>query len=158
MLVGLGFLLLIHSVFNGGFTFSARILWLPLALVIFGFTAFFHRDFERITRNRWKAWMIAALFYPLSILISWPYVMAVNAFFPAGRTITFHGPVIRKWESSGRSKSYLIVILDQSSGEEVTLQTSEAKYRQVSEGDGIGETFSVGLFGIPFRWRFQKLT
>lgn len=156
MLVGLGFLLLIHSVFNGGFTFSARILWLPLALVIFGFTAFFHRDFEKINRNRWKAWMIAALFHPLSILMSWPYVMAVNAFFPSGRTITFHGPVIRKWESNGRSKSHLIVILDQSSGEEVTLRTSEAKYRQLSEGDGIGETFSVGLFGIPFRWRFEN--
>ena len=133
--------------------FSARILWLPLALVIFGFTARFRRDFENINRNRWKEWMVAALFYPLSILMSWPYVMAVNAFFPAGQTITFHGPVIRKWESNGRIKSYLIVILDQSRGEEVTLQTSEAKYRQLSEGDGIGETFSVGLLGIPFRWR-----
>ncbi len=77
--------------------FSARILWLPLALVILGFTARFRRDFENINRNRWKAWMVAALFYPLSILMSWPSVMALNAFFPAGRTITFDPEVGEQW-------------------------------------------------------------
>ena len=38
MIGGIVFLVLIESVFNGGFDFSMKILWLPLLLLIFGFT------------------------------------------------------------------------------------------------------------------------
>jgi len=83
--ISLTFLCLIESVFNGGFYFSIRILWLPVAIVIFGVTAWCYKDMPRGRNGKgawWFPWVIAAILYPLSLLMAWPYVMAVNASFP----------------------------------------------------------------------------
>jgi len=156
MLVSFVFLMTIESVFNGGFDFSVRILWIPIGILIAGFTWWCRHDFERILNSRWKAWVTAGLLYPIALLMSWPYVMALNALLPSNSSVTYEGPVTRKFISGGRRNSYQVVIRDRSTQKEVTLSTSESRYGELSPGNTIQETFSVGRLGIPFRWRHAK--
>jgi hypothetical protein len=50
------FLLAIESTFNGGFDFSVRVLWLPLAIVVFCFTWFNRQALYAQVGSRWKTW------------------------------------------------------------------------------------------------------
>jgi hypothetical protein len=149
------FLMFIDSTFNGGFYFSVTHLWLPLACVIFGYTWWHRAYFIRIKKSVWKPWFLAAVLYPVALLMIWPYLMAVNAITGTGETITFHGPIQEKRTSQGRrSTSYQVVILDQTSHERVTLKCSSSDYVKFHTGDVISRTFQVGGFGIPYRWKF----
>ena len=96
-LVGAGFFLIAtQSVFNGGLSFSVRILWFPLALLIFGFT-WLNRRFFYAMQSRWKTWLAALAWYPVSLLLTWPYVMALNAATSTGDRMAYSGPIQRKW-------------------------------------------------------------
>jgi hypothetical protein len=158
MLGGVVFVLLIDSVFNGGFSFAMKILWLPLALLIFGFTYVNRQFFYVETRSRRKPWLLAALLYPLAILMSWPYVMALNAATSSGDTVTYGGPVERKWihHSPRFGDTCEIDIRDTHSSEVVTVTVPPEKYGSISQGDIATVEFTRGGFGIPYRWRFHK--
>jgi hypothetical protein len=154
--VSVAFLYAIESVFNGGFDEAVAILWLPLAILIFGFTWKYRRNLESITQSRRKPWIVSCLLYPIAVLMSWPYIMAFNALTPRGENVIYSGPVIDKWVSEGRVTSFQIVIRDQVTREEITLSISEARYNELSKGDVFQERFSVGGLGIPFRWKSEK--
>jgi hypothetical protein len=154
---GVFFLVAIESVFNGGFDFSVRILWLPIAVLIFGFTWFNRHFLYQMTQSRWKTWGTAALAYPVLLLMAWPYVMALNAATSSGEKMIYSGPIQRKWISrGGRGTSYQIDLLDQSTSTVIQLMISPQKYTSVKEGENFTIEFIRGGFGIPYRWRFQR--
>lgn len=143
--VSIVFLLRIESVFNGGFHDTVKALWLPVGLLVFGFTWLFG--------SRWQEWIIAAFLYPTLLLMSWPYVMVANALTSTGETVTYNGAITDMWITASRFPSYQIVFLDQETQEEVILPVSRLDYDELSLGDRVQSTFSVGGLGIPFRWR-----
>ena len=155
---GLVFLLLIESVFNGGFYFSVKILWLPLMLLVFGFTWAKRHVLYDATKSIFKLWLFAAVFYPLTILFGWPYVMAFNAITASGDTIVYRGPVVRKWigHSPRGDDSCRIEVRDTDSGEIITITVPPERYASLAVGDVAAEEFLRGGFGIPYRWRFAK--
>jgi hypothetical protein len=154
--VGVALLVAIESIFNGGFVYSIKATWFPLALLTFGVTWMYRHDFKRIGRSRSKVWITAALLYPIALLMTWPYVMAANALTTSGRSITYQGPVTHKWISSGRFPGNQVVIFDQATGKKITLSMSQSRYNTLSKGDNVMETFSIGGLGIPFRWRQER--
>ncbi|RYD84392.1 MAG: hypothetical protein EOP84_05620 [Verrucomicrobiaceae bacterium] len=156
MLFSVFLLFAIESVFNGGFTFSLRILWAPWALLIVGFGGWNYDFLARETRSRWRPWLFAILTYPVVLLMSWPYVMALNAVTGSGTTVIYEGPIMEKRITGGRHPGHVVEILNKQSAELVTLRCSEARYHQLSEGDVFRETFFVGGFGIPYRWKFGE--
>ena len=137
MVVGLLFLLLIESVFNGGFWQSTKWLSLPVAGAIFGFT-WVNREFlYRQTRSRHEPWVTSLLLYPLAVLFIWPYVMALNAATAMGDVITYSGPIVQKWiQHSGRGGATCqIDVGDTRSAQTVTVTVPREKYASLSEGD-----------------------
>ena len=151
------FLWLIESVWNGGFSFSAKILWLPLAVLIFGFTWANRRFFRTAMRSGFKPWLMAALLYPIALLMSWPYVMALNAATARGDTVVYKGPIERKWIHSNRSRDTCEVDLrNTQSAEVITVSVSHQTYASLSVGEMAEVTFMRGGFGIPYQWRFHR--
>jgi hypothetical protein len=152
------FLFSIESVFNGGFWFAISHLWVPLLIVIFGYTWWYRIRLYQISRNKISVWATAIIFYPVAVILSWPYVMALNAVTGSNKEVTYRGPIQKKWMSQGRSTGYHIVVLDESSKELITLNCSNKVYDTLSEGQIFSKNFKVGGFGIPYRWRFSWLT
>ncbi len=154
---GLVFLLLIDSTFNGGFFFSVKHLWLPLALLIFGYVWVNRGFFRAEMRSSIKPWFIAALLYPTALLMSWPYLMAVNAATGHGETLTYQGPIERKWIQHGRNNfnSCMIDIKDTTSAEVVPLVVSPQSYASLLPGEMVSVSFRRGGLGIPYRWRSE---
>jgi hypothetical protein len=153
---GAFFLLAIESVLNGVFYFSMRLLWLPVAILVFGFT-WLNRDFlYRKMKSRWETWAVALFAYPFLLFITWPYVMALNALSSTGETITYRGPIQRKWVAHGRATSYQIDVLDAATSQVVTLIIRPQEYAALKEGDRFSTKFIRGGFGIPYRWRFGR--
>jgi hypothetical protein len=153
------FLVLIDSIFNGGFFFSVKLLWLPLAVVIFGFT-WVNRDLLRSeTGSSRKPWFIALLLYPVALLMSWPYMMALNAATARGGSLVYQGPIERKWIHHGGRRfgdSCEIDIRDTHSSELITISVSSEKYASLSQGDTVTVEYMRGGFGIPYRWRLPR--
>ena len=159
MIGGIVFLVLIESVFNGGFDFSMKILWLPLLLLIFGFTWVNRHLLGDAYKSVFMPWLLAVLAYPLMILFSWPYVMALNAATASGDMIVYRGPVVRRRIDHGTrgGDSCRIDLRDVHSTEIITITVPLGRYASLSVGDIATEEFRRGGFGIPFRWRFAKL-
>ena len=157
-LVGGGFFLVaIESVFNGGFYFSVRILWLPLALLVFGFTWFNRHFLYREMQSFWKTWATAVAAYLMFLVMTWPYVMAVNAATSNGEKMVYGGQIQRKWIGHGsRSRFYEIDVFDSSTSQVVTFDVSPEKYASLREGEIFTTGFIRGGFGIPYRWRFRS--
>jgi hypothetical protein len=153
------FILTIESTFNGGFLFAIKSLWLPLGLAIFAVTWWCRRSFASIPGFRGTPWIAAVILYPIMLLLAWPHMMALNAILPSPGEVVYEGPVIKKRESisskGGRVK-YLITIHDQATQETVTLYAPKWQFEQLSVGDTMKKTFSVGGLGLPFRWRYGK--
>lgn len=147
------FLLSIESTFNGGFGLTVRYGSLPLAILIFGYTYWYRQELARICRSGKMVWIRASLLYPVVLLLSWPYVLGVNAFTGSGETITFTGPVEEKWITKGRHTGYHIAIRDSKTQEEVRLNCSESRYQTLQIGDSVSESFEVGGLNIPYRWK-----
>jgi hypothetical protein len=152
------FLLLIESVFNGGFAQSIKWLWLPLAVLIFGFTWLNRYLFHANSGSSRQSWLFAFILYPVVLLLSWPYVMALNAATASGDTMTYRGPVVQKRIDHSRryGDSYQIELQDTRSTEIITLTVPPARYSSLSVGDVTTEEFLRGGLGILFRWRFTK--
>ncbi|MGH8048038.1 MAG: hypothetical protein ACREKL_12420 [Chthoniobacterales bacterium] len=155
LLGGLFFLIAIDSTYNGGFYFSASHLWLPLAALIFGYTWWHRKYFVSVTKRKKSPWITAAIVYPLVLLMSWPWLMALNAVTGTGAMVTYSGPIQGKWINHGKSRSYHFSILDDSSHEIIKLNCNASEYSRLSIGSIASRTFQLGGFGIPYRWRFH---
>jgi hypothetical protein len=99
---GLFFLLIIETTFNGGFAVSVKLLWLPLATIVFGFTYLNREMLQARSRRPWHAWAMAVALYPMMLLFAWPYVLAANALLASKGRIEFRGPIVAKFMSGGR--------------------------------------------------------
>jgi len=144
----------IESVFNGGFAYSMKLMWLPMAILFAATTWFCCGEFAKVNKSRIKPWLLAALAYPLFLFSSWPFVMVWNALGTAKTQVTYAGPVIKKSTNRGRyGTSYNVTISDRYTQTPVTLKTSNHRFETLSRGDPIQETFYVGRLGLPYRWR-----
>jgi len=139
---------LIESVFNGGFYETVSAVWLPLALMI-AYVLWFYRP------RSLGLWLLGAMLYPVMLLMIWPHAMILNALLPKQGELVYEGPIVHKWISQGRSRGYQLVLLDEATRERVTLTVSERAYERFSERDRARSTFTLGGFGIPYRWRFD---
>jgi len=153
---GFLFLILLDSIFNGGFGVAVRLLWSPLAILIFGFTWWYRRDLYDLGMARSKVWVTASITYPILVLMGWPYVMAYNAMTPSGHSIVYSGQILRKFISGGRVRGHQVVIMDRSTHEPITLSVSSNNFATLSVGNSVQKSFHVGGLGIPYRWRFQN--
>ena len=150
-------LMTLDSTFNGGFNYSIRILCVPLAVIIFGYTWLNRRFLYRVNNNKVITWVVAILIYVLSLGMTWPYVMAINAFTGNGEKIIYAGPIERKWSSKGRYYwSYHIGIRNENTSEIVTLNCSKKFYDSVSEGVYISDQYYMGGLGLPYRWKISS--
>lgn len=147
------FLLRLESIFNGGFFYSMQILCLPLAVIIFGYSWLYRSYFYRVNKSKIVTWTVVILFYGLTLLMTWPYVMAFNAFTGSGEKVIYEGPIEEKWISKGKHWSYHLEIRDQKTLKTVTLNCSKNFYNSVSEGDYISDHFYMGGLGFPYRWK-----
>ncbi len=151
--ISLFLLLRLESIFNGGFDYSVRILFVPLAVIIFGYTWINRKFLYSVNKKKVTTWFVAILFYALTLLMTWPYVMAINAFTGNGEEIVYEGPIESKWISKGRRWSYHIEVRDNKTSEIVTLNCSKKFYNSVSEGSQISEHYYIGGLGFPYRWK-----
>lgn len=147
------FLLRLESIFNGGFHYSIQKLWFPLAIVIFSYTWINRKFFYSVNQNKIATWVVAAIFYGLSLLMSWPYVMAINAVTGNGEKIRYEGPIVKKWISKGKHWSYHLDIRDKRTSKTVTLNCNKAFYHSINEGDDVVDTYIIGGLGFPYRWK-----
>jgi len=154
LLISIVCLKLIESVENAGFEFSMRILWLPIATMIFGVTWWCRKGF---TSGGWATWITAITLYPVALFMAWPYVMVVNAILPSQGTVAYEGPVIYKVKRKFRGPaSYSIVLGDIHSRELVSLMASREDYENIAIGRSINRSFTLGGFGFPYNWHFEK--
>jgi hypothetical protein len=159
-ILGAGFFLIaIESTFNGGFNFSVCVLWLPLALLVFGFTFLNRKFLYAKVRSRWNVRGLAIVFYPILLLMTWPYVMALNAITGSGVCVTYTGAIQRKWvhHSPRYGDSYEIDVLNTATSRTNTFTIPRDTYDQLRVGDIYVTKFLSGGFGIPYRWRFQPI-
>jgi hypothetical protein len=106
----------------------------------FGFTSINRQFFYGKTKSVSKPWLVAALLYPIAILMSWPYVMALNAATAKRDIIIYSGPIERKWvqHSARFGDTCMIDMRDKTSSQIVTITVSLEYYASVSEGLGYG--------------------
>jgi len=148
-------MILIESVFNGGLKESVRWLWLPWLALVVGYVVRYRRWLAECYRGKaWKAFGLAALIYPLLILMSWPYVMAANAAGDGG-SIEYAGRIEKKWISGGKTTSHLFDILSANAAR-TTVQVNEHVYETAQVGQHVHCSYRQGLFGIPYRWRYGE--
>jgi len=154
--VGTIFLLSIESVFNGGFNTSMRLAWAPLAILVFGFTWIYRKAFYNLSGSPIRVWVLAVMGYPVFLLFSWPYFLAVNALIPSTKDVIYSGPIIEKFITRGtRSTSYQVTIHDETLDTEVTLTISSCLYKSTVIGSTLHQSFQIGALNIPYRWRFS---
>lgn len=151
------FLFTIETTFNGGFALSVKVLWLPLAIVVFGFMYVNVEVLQARGRRPWHVWVMAMLLYPMTLLFAWPYVLAVNALLPTRGRIEFSGPIVGKFVSGGRYTSFHVRIQDVGSGQSVELNVGSREYARLRVGAVYSSCFEHGRLGIPFRWRFAQI-
>jgi len=152
---GLFFLLIIETTFNGGFAVSVKLLWLPLATIVFGFTYLNREMLQARSRRPWHAWAMAVALYPMMLLFAWPYVLAANALLPSKGRIEFRGPIVAKFMSGGRYTPCHVRIHDVRTGQDVELNVRCRANPTV--GALYSACFERGQLDIPVRWRFAEI-
>jgi len=151
------FLMTIESTFNGGFIFAVQSLWLSLALIVFGVAWWCRQSFKEIPGFHGAPLLIAAILYPLLLLFSWPHVMALNAVLPSRGEVIYEGPVVKKWTSGKKNRiSYIIVVRDRATQKDMKLHAPKWQFEQLSVGDTMRKSFTLGGLGIPYRWRYGE--
>jgi hypothetical protein len=106
-------------------------------------------------QSSWKAWVTAAAAYPVLLVGTWPYVMAVNAATSRGEKMIYRGPIQEKLMlHDHRGDTCLIDFLDVSTSNRIRLIVSPQEYASFNEKDIVVTEFIRGGFGIPYRWRF----
>ncbi|HET8533573.1 MAG TPA: hypothetical protein VFO08_20655 [Methylomirabilota bacterium] len=151
------FLLTIETTFNGGFVLSVKLLCLPLAMIVFGFTYLNREMLQARSRRPWYVWVMAAVLYPMMLLFAWPYVLAANALLPTKGRIEFRGPIVEKFMSGGRYTSCHVRIRDVGTEQNVELNVGCRAYATLAVGALYSSCFERGRLGIPVRWRFAEI-
>lgn len=129
-------------------------LGLPVAVAVFAFTHVHRNEPVAGKPGRWRPWLLAILTYPMFLVLSWSYLLGLNAVLPATGSVEYRGRIIEKHESHGRHSSYSIRLIDERTKESVTLAVSACDYPSLAEGQTYVECFETGRLGIPFHWRY----
>lgn len=155
MSVGAALILSIQTTFNGGVYLTMQYVPIPLALIIFGFTAVkTHR--EREPNLKRQAWFLAIIMYALAVLFSYPYLLALNSIGIQDETVEYAGPITDIHKSSSGKYPSTITIRDIYTNKHVELRVNRAQADQLFLGASYKFCFYRGRFDIPFVWRFSE--
>ena len=159
MTISFAFLMGIETTFNGGVFISAKYLCVPLAVgVIFFVNVNINRIRVHAPWSNLKIWLFSLLlFYPLILLMSWPYVLATNAILSSSEVVELGGIVNEKFITTGKNgSSYHLKTTDVETLEKIELNVSKSEYQHIKEGDIYHHQFYKGAFGIPWHWRGNR--
>ena len=152
------FRMFIDTVVNAGFSWTLRRLWLPYAVLIFGFVNYYHDALvamrAKSQKKRPHPWLFAALIYLVCLAMAYPYVLGVNTLGGPHPKVVYHGVITKKWSSAGRSTSYYLTIKDDVSNSNLSFHITKDYYNSCQVGQPFERTMNIGLFGIPYRWKF----
>jgi len=158
MLLGIAWLVLIDSTFNGGFDEAVRWLWAPWLVVVVAY-AWRYWGWMRERTRRWSSWKLPLLvvaMHPMLILMSWPHLMAINASGDRGLGV-YEGALQHKWISRGRSStSNILTFTDAASRRTVDAQVSQELYDSAGIGAMVHCEYRIGTLGIAYRWRYGE--
>ena len=140
---------------NAGLSDSVKLLALPLALLIFGYTYVNRALLTSLKPSQpWRPWVIAFFLYLLSLGIGWPYYLAINTLAVSEKPIIFSGTVVKKFISTSRvSATPHISIKEQDITDPVTLPVTVEEYSKIEIGSRYSKCYQKGMLGIPFLWR-----
>ena len=143
-------LFLVHTPFSAGVDVTIRYLAFPIfALVLF----FAHASRKKNALHQWMRYFFALIMWPLLALLSWPYLLVINAVTADGSIRKVSGPVTEKFGAGSRSSAYVIKLLDLATGEQVNVPISQSEWKGVKVGAGYKFCYFNGRFGIPYYWR-----
>lgn len=154
MLVSGALLFLVETAFNAGFSETVKYLAGPWAVIIFGLAAVHVRRAPHLKRQYWT---VAILLYPLAVLFSWGYFIALNSIGIYDETVVFSGPVTAVHVSNGGKDPSTITMHDANTNKTVEFWVSQRQAEEVDIGATYRLCFYSGRFGIPFVWRFSEL-
>ena len=152
--VALGLAASIITLEGADFWGGVHYLWLPYAVIIFGFVCYYHDALIALPVERGKKrgnpWSAAVLLYLFALVSGYPYVMLVNTLGGPHPQIVYHGAITKKWSST--PKRYSVMIQDEGSQSNYTFAVSGTYYRKCQVGQVFECRMYVGLLGIPYRW------
>jgi hypothetical protein len=155
ILVSIFFGLAIKSPIYSGIYIIFSKFWLPIAILAFGCTLFYKKEFYHLNVSILGNWLIVLTCYLAVLFISYNYGRAINAFTGSGERIIFEGKVIQKDVRVQKYKGgeiYIIKIIDNKTESEEAFHVSFYMYNRLSVGDIYKEQYYKGGFGIPYRW------
>jgi hypothetical protein len=145
---------LIDAPGDAGWRWTWRYLALPIAVLVAG-SAWRRRDVGAAEAGRRRRpWLTALVAYGLLMLGAPSYVLLVNALGARPDDVTVAGPVLGKWTRSYRTTRHSLQILDEESGQKLTLRVSPADYRTAAVGTRVSRGFRRGRLGLLYRWTF----
>lgn len=153
-LIGAIFFLVRIETSIDGYVWVVRSLWMPLALTIVAGIWLRRTSIPAHDRRAWQPIVQFVMLYPLALLLSEPYVLAVNAIPPSRGGVEYRGPIVDKFVTRERSVTrYRLHVRDRRSGETVALEVGRNEYARLAPGEVYATCFEIGRLGIPFRWR-----
>jgi hypothetical protein len=126
--------------------------WLPIAILAFGCTLFYKKEFYHLNVSVLSNWLNVLMYYLIVLVFSHGYGCAINAFTGSGEIIIVEGKVIEKKVQALKYKTYFIKIIDNKTKSEEAFHVSFDIYNRLSVGDVYKEQYYKGGFGIPYRW------
>jgi len=158
------FLLLIESTnTNDLFLDGFKFLFIPIGILLF---SFFIINFKQVYRafgatSKSTFWIYCFGIYILLLLMTGPYLLAVNAALSNYEVHKISGLVIDKSKSRSGGKytstEHILVIKDETTSKSHRLQTTENQYKKINKGDYYSECFYIGRLNTLFKWRFISL-
>lgn len=150
--VGVWGILTVDTPMNAPFVWAGH--WLAAPILLIGWAyAISQQYYYRVVRRVPKVnfWIGSIGTPPLMLLMSGGFVSLVNAGFPTGEHVSFHGPIVELQITGGRTKNHCVTLRDDHSGKEITLMTSSSEYSKLSIGDTYHREMEEGALGFPFR-------
>jgi hypothetical protein len=144
---------------NAGVIYAVKILSIPAAILIFGYTYFNRVWLTSLNPSQsWRPWLMALGIYLIFLLLGWAYFLAINTLVISDTPVIFSGQVLDKFISSSRiSTSHHIKILDDDSKTPITLYVTRNEYSKIKIGENYSKCFQKGRLGIPFLWRDSSI-
>ncbi len=149
---GIVFRGLLDAPSGADFVVMWRYLAVPMAAIAVAAAWIRRRQQPRGPAGFSSPWLAVGLFYIVALIVTPSWVLFANSVGASGPAVTFDGPVVSKWTRSYKTTSHCVQIQDDVTGRRLTFIVSPDVYRSLAVGSRFRRTFSVGRFGIPYRW------
>ncbi len=138
---------------NAEYSIAFKYLSAPITLLCWGFGLKYRSEFMHHLKRPYEFWLSFCTVPLVVALFSAGLVSQVNAFFPPQRWYNIDGRVVKKFESGGRSKSY---VLDVRNGDHIRqIPVSPTEYAHTEVGDRYRRTRMMGPLGFTYAWKWR---